>query len=78
MRRFGEKLGVLRKRHNMTFQRLATALEYASPSYVYEVEIGRKMPSVELVIKVARLFGISTDVLLFDELDLSNDTDVPP
>jgi transcriptional regulator with XRE-family HTH domain len=74
MQRFGEKLGVLRKRHKMSFQKLATALDYASPSYVYEVEFGRKMPSVELVIKVARLFGVSADVLLFDELELPNDS----
>ena len=70
MQRFGEKLGALRRQHGMTFQKLAVALGYASPSYVFEVEAGRKMPSVELVIKVARLFSVSTDVLLFDEVDL--------
>lgn len=70
MQRFGEKLHILRTRHGLTFQKLADALGYAAPSYIYEVESGKKKPSVELVIKVARLFQVSADQLLFDEQDV--------
>lgn len=73
MQRFGEKLRVLRLRRGMTFRKLATVLGYAAPSFVYEIEAGEKEPSVEFVIKVARLFGVSSDSLLFDELELPDD-----
>jgi transcriptional regulator with XRE-family HTH domain len=72
MQRFGEKLRVLRLGQGMTFQHLADALGYAAPSYVYEVEAGKKIPTVAFVIKVARLFHVTTDELLLDEVELTN------
>jgi transcriptional regulator with XRE-family HTH domain len=54
----------------MTYQQLADALGYAAPSYVYEIEAGKKIPTVAFVVKVARLFHVTTDALVFDEVDL--------
>ncbi len=70
MQRFGEKLRILRKQHQMSLRELARATGYTTHSYLSEIESGQKKPSVELVIKVARLFNVSTDQLLMDELDL--------
>ena len=70
MKRFGEKLRNLRKYHKVTLQRLAASLDYSTHSYISEIESGRKIPTVQFVLKVSRLFNISTDALLKDELDL--------
>jgi len=70
MQRFGEKLRTLRKRHAMTITELALALGYTANSYISEIETGKKKPTTEFVFKVARLFNVTTDQLLDDELDV--------
>lgn len=70
MQRFGEKLRTLRKRNGLTLKQLAERLEFNSHSYLSAIEFGRKRPSIELVIKVAILFEVSTDDLLFDHREV--------
>jgi transcriptional regulator with XRE-family HTH domain len=70
MQRFGEKLHALRTAHELTLQQLAAELGYATHAYISELESGKKVPTAALVLKVARKFGVSTDVLMKDELDL--------
>lgn len=71
MQRFGEKLHTLRTAHGLTLQQMAAELGYATHAYISELESGKKVPTAALVLKVARKFGVSTDVLMKDELDLS-------
>ncbi|MBK8988323.1 MAG: helix-turn-helix transcriptional regulator [Chloroflexi bacterium] len=71
MERFGEKLHDLRKFHNVTLKWLANQLGYTTHSYISEIESGYKVPNVEFVLKTARLFNVSTDDLLKDELELN-------
>lgn len=73
--RFGEKLRSLRLQHKMTLKRLSEQLGYATHSYINEIELGRKSPTVQLVLMVSQLFDVSTDTLLRDDLDL--DADLP-
>ena len=68
--RFGEKLRRLRLHHKMTLKRLSAQLGYATHSYINEIELGRKSPTIQLVVMVSQLFDVSTDILLKDELDL--------
>ncbi|GAB4581366.1 MAG: hypothetical protein Fur0022_41130 [Anaerolineales bacterium] len=70
MQRFGEKLHQLRKKHHITLQALATELGYIAHSHISQIESGKKIPTVEFVLKVARRFDVSTDQLLKDELDI--------
>jgi transcriptional regulator with XRE-family HTH domain len=70
MRRFGEKLRTLRKRQGMTLKGLAHELGFKSHSYISAIEFGKKQPSVELVVKIARLFNVTTDQLLSDDLEV--------
>ena len=70
MRRFGEKLRRLRAQHHMTLKDLAAALGLSAHGYISEIESGKKRPTVDFVLSVARLFDVTTDVLLKDELDL--------
>jgi transcriptional regulator with XRE-family HTH domain len=70
MQRFGEKLRVLRTRRGMTLRELAKALGYTNHGYLGLLETGKKKPTVECVLKVARLFQVTTDQLLWDEIAL--------
>jgi transcriptional regulator with XRE-family HTH domain len=71
--RFGEKLRTLRTRQGLTLQQLAYALGLTAHGYISELESGKKIPTAEVVLRVARLFNITTDELLKDELDISGD-----
>lgn len=70
IQRFGEKLRALRTHRNLTLKELATALGYKGHGYLSELEAGKKMPTAEFVLSVARLFHVTTDELLKDELEL--------
>jgi transcriptional regulator with XRE-family HTH domain len=68
--RFGEKLRTLRRRHDMTLKELAREFGFTSHSYISAIEFGKKQPSIELVVRIAKLFNVSTDQLLLDELEV--------
>jgi len=70
MQRFGEKLHTLRTTKQMTLKELASALGLTAHGYISEIEAGKKKPTAEFVLKVARFFGVTTDQLLKDELDV--------
>jgi transcriptional regulator with XRE-family HTH domain len=67
-RLFGEKLRYLRRYREMTQSDLATALVLASHSHIANVEAGRDVPSLALVVRIATVFGVSTDYLLRDTI----------
>src|SRR5437868_5101284 len=73
MQRFGEKLHALRTQKGMTLKELAQALGYTAHGHISELEAGKKIPTVQFVINVARLFNVSLDQLLRDELELSTE-----
>jgi len=70
IQRFGEKLHALRAHRGLTLKELAIALGYVAHGHISELEAGKKMPTVEFVLKVADLFDVSTDQLLKDESEL--------
>jgi len=70
MRRFGEKLRVLRTGRQITLKELASALGLTAHGYISEIESGKKKPTAEFVLKVALFFGVTTDQLLKDELNI--------
>jgi transcriptional regulator with XRE-family HTH domain len=74
MQRFGEKLHTLRTQKGITLKELAKELGYSTHSYISEIETGKKIPTVDFVLSIARFFGATTDELLKDELELSAKT----
>lgn len=70
MQKFGEKLHQLRVNQRLTLKELAAALGLNAHGYISEIESGKKKPTAEFVLKVARHFDITTDQLLKDELDI--------
>lgn len=69
MRRFGEKLYQLRIRRGLTLAELGNLLGVHN-TFVSQLEKGRKVPNAEMILKVADTFGVTTDHLMRDELDL--------
>lgn len=70
--RFAEKLMRLRRARGWTLAVLAARLGYKSRGFLSDIESRNKRPSVDFVIRVARLFRVTTDELLFDELDVKD------
>ncbi len=70
MKRFGEKLRRLRQKNGLTIRNLAAMLEIKSYSHIADMESGRSFPSVELLLKLADFFQVTTDQLLRDELEI--------
>jgi transcriptional regulator with XRE-family HTH domain len=68
MKRFGEKLRLLRKRAGLSQAQVADRLG-VNQSHVARIEKGLK-PSVDLILQIADIFGVTTDQLMRDELDL--------
>ena len=71
MNRFGEKLRVLRNQRGLTLRQLGEMLE-VDHSHIARLEKGEKTPNVAMVLKISRIFDVSTDVLIKDELELEN------
>jgi transcriptional regulator with XRE-family HTH domain len=74
-KRFGQKLRDLRKMHGIAMKDLAERLRYMPHGYISEIENGKKQPSITLVLKISKLFNVSTDQLLKDDLEISIDED---
>jgi transcriptional regulator with XRE-family HTH domain len=69
-RLLGEKLRYLRTQRQMTQVDVAQRLGLARQAYISNLEAGRKMPSLDLVVQIADLFGVTADYLLRDSAPL--------
>jgi transcriptional regulator with XRE-family HTH domain len=63
---FGLKLRHLRTQQGMTQAELARQLALAAHTHITHLEAGRNTPSLDLVIKIAACFAVSTDYLIRD------------
>lgn len=70
MQRFGEKLRTLRQQRGISQKKLAEELGFGDQAFIHRLETGQKHPNVEHVIRVSEFFGVTTDVLIKDDLDV--------
>lgn len=70
----GETLKRLRKIYGFTASELSSIINI-SPSYLSEIENGKKQPSLELLEKLSKLYGIKTSslILLSEKIEDDND-----
>ena len=54
----------------MSQRELAAAIGIAAHSYINALETGKKKPTIELVMRLAKLFQVTADQLLDDARDL--------
>jgi len=72
-KRLGGKLRAIREHKHWTLDQMADAVGKAGASRrtrVYEWEVGTRQPDLLTLLTYARLVGVSTDVLIDDELKL--------
>lgn len=74
MARFGAKLRKLRENRGYTLRELGAMLG-VHHTHVSQLETSRKVPNAAMILKIADLFGVTTDVLMRDELELDLNTD---
>ncbi len=70
VKRFGEKLYQLRQQRGLTLQQVSELLA-VSTTHIWNIENGRKIPNVAMVLKVSDIFGVTADQLIRDELEIS-------
>jgi len=70
----GEKIHQLRKGLGMTQEELASQLD-VSRQAISKWELGESLPDTENIIQIGKLFGVSTDYLLYDQYE--SDMDIP-
>lgn len=58
-------------RKRLVLEQLASALGYKAHGYLRGIESGKKIPTAEFVLRMARYFAVSTNALMRDEVDLS-------
>ncbi|MDM8526875.1 helix-turn-helix transcriptional regulator [Anaerolineales bacterium HSG24] len=69
MKRFGEKLRALRTERGLSYRQIADILDIHF-TYINKIEMGKRRPPANLIFKIAKFFGVSTDQLMDDELEL--------
>jgi transcriptional regulator with XRE-family HTH domain len=70
MQRFGGKLRLLRQQRGLSQKKLADALGFGDQAFIHRLETGQKKPNVEHVLKISEFFGVTTDALMKDHLDV--------
>ena len=69
MKRFGEKLRTLRQQQELSQMQLGEMLE-VHHSHVGRIERSEKIPNIAMLLKISRIFNVSADILIKDELEL--------
>lgn len=59
----------LRKKHEMTLGDLAKIMGYKSPTTVSKWEVGENAPPPKALAKLSQLFNVSTDQLLYKDME---------
>lgn len=67
--RFGEKLRFLRQQRGLYQREVAEAVG-VSETYIGLMENGKKIPNIPMLLRIARLFEVTTDQLIRDDLEL--------
>ena len=68
MASFGDKLKQLRTRAGLSQTQLARKVKLGYKT-IYLYESGKAVPSIEVAARVATLFQVSTDYLIFDDVE---------
>ena len=71
MDKFGEKLQLLRQRQGLSQSQLAEMLG-VTRTHVSRMERGEKIPNIAMLLKIANIFGVTTDLLIRDEIEIKD------
>lgn len=60
---FGRRIRELREAMDYSLREFAKHLNNLSPAHMSDIELGRRFPSEELLVKIAKVLGVSVDEL---------------
>jgi len=69
MPKFSEKLRALREHYGLSYRQLGAELGYDHTTFS-KIESGDRLPSYELIVKIAEYFEVSFDELMDDKIEL--------
>lgn len=72
MDKFGEKLQRLRQRQGLSQSQLAEMLG-VTRTHVSRMERGEKIPNIAMLLKISNIFGVTTDLLIRDEIEIGSE-----
>lgn len=72
LKSIGERIKTARKKRNLTQEELA-ALVDLSPTHISVIERGVKSPKLDTFIRIANVLNVSSDYLLFNNINNSAD-----
>lgn len=72
----GEALRLIRIFHDCKLSELAADINL-SPSYISEIERGKKTPSIDTLKKYANYFDTTVSAIMFFSEDIENDNESP-
>ena len=67
----GDKIKQLRKEHNLSQEQLAQKVDSVK-SLIWKYEKNQASPSADMIKRIAMIFNVSSDYLLFDESEKEN------
>ena len=73
---FGEKLQLLRKQKGLSQEELADKLD-VSRQAISKWELGSSLPETQKVLQISRVFDVSCDYLMRDEVEQGSDRQEP-
>lgn len=62
MKTFGQRIRELREARDLSLREFATKLDL-SPAFLSDVELGRRYPSEEVLLKIAKALGVAVEDL---------------
>lgn len=71
MQLLGTKLRELRRQKGWKQTELTRHLGLSHPGYINNLEADRRVPSLDLIVQIANLFGITTDYLTLDVIPIN-------
>jgi transcriptional regulator with XRE-family HTH domain len=72
---FGKKLRHLRRQRGLTQAQLAQQLALTSHAHISHLESQRKLPSLDLILRLVQYMGVTTDYVLCDAIPVEADTE---
>ncbi len=69
MKRFGEKLRILRQQQGLTQKQLGDMLD-VHQTHVWRLEQSKKTPNAAMILKIAEVFRITPNQLMLDDQEV--------
>jgi transcriptional regulator with XRE-family HTH domain len=75
---FGDKVRLMRKKKGLTQAALAQQVGLARHTHINHIEANRRSPSLQLVLRISQVLGVTTDYLVRDSIPVTSTLGAAP